>query len=111
MKPRNGTRSFGCPPLVWFDDPEAVHHWTGKSVDTLERWATDGLRIHSAKRGSRLYRYVVMTEFLAFLDVIERAGSNLIRGTPHSGSASKGRAGSNDSGCGSPRPMRSRQPP
>lgn len=72
MKPRKAQqRSFGCPPVLWFDDPDKVHHFTGRSVDTLERWAEDGLRVHQVKRGDRLYRYVVTEEFLSFLAASE----------------------------------------
>jgi hypothetical protein len=71
MKPRKISRSFGCPPVLWFDDPEKFHHYTGRSVDTIERWASDGLRIHSMTRGGREYKYVLIDEFLAFMAAVE----------------------------------------
>ena len=73
MRPRNASRSFGCPPILWFDDGEKLHHYLGRSADTLARWAVDGLVIHTVKRGDRQQRYVVVAEFLAFLDALEGA--------------------------------------
>lgn len=81
MKPRNGSRSFGCPPILWLDDPEKLHHYLGRSAETIERWAEDGLRIHSKPRGERMYRYVLTDEFLAFLNASEKSHRALSEGS------------------------------
>jgi hypothetical protein len=60
-------RQFGCPPILWFDDAEKLHHFLGRSVETLCRWETRGLQVHAVRQGDRLYRYVVVEEFFSWL--------------------------------------------
>jgi hypothetical protein len=70
MKPRTEMpRLFGCPPILWFDDPEKLHHYLGKSVSTLHRMEKErGLRIHATSQG----KYVKLDEYLACLEADER---------------------------------------
>jgi hypothetical protein len=78
MKPRKIARSFGCPPILWLDDPEKLHHFLGRSADTIERWAQDGLKMHQVNRGGRLYRYIMLDEFIVFLTAIEQTSGTAV---------------------------------
>ena len=59
---------LGCPPVVFFDEPEIVKHFTRRSVHTLERWEADGLTIHTKTfESGRTRRFIVLDEYVAFL--------------------------------------------
>lgn len=73
MKPRSFTRQFGAPELSYLDDREAVEHFYGRSPETLLRWESLGLKIHTIRIGSRHYRFIKMAEYLSWLATQEVA--------------------------------------
>lgn len=56
------------PIVVWFDQPAVVKQVTGRSVHTLERWAEEGLTIHTRTSAAGTSRsFIVVSEYLSFL--------------------------------------------